>query len=219
MGWIGLMWMRIRTRGGLLWTRLWTSGFHKMLGSSWVAAQLAASQEGLSSMSEWVIYMKFGMYIMAPVAMSAVCFINPSHQSVCISLLSLLGIGSVKCIPHLVRRQRLGKHVPVATNTRNNRIVVLVILCALRVLSQGSLWICIPLPLLGNNSLKTFSLQRRNFGGVVFYAIRAVSEESRRLVSSKTFCFLECRLSVCVWMHVALDNTWEVGWVLFLFGI
>jgi hypothetical protein len=25
-----------------------------MLGSSWVAAQLAASQEGLSSMSEWV---------------------------------------------------------------------------------------------------------------------------------------------------------------------
>jgi hypothetical protein len=25
-------------------------GFHKMLGSSWVAAQLAASQEGMSSM-------------------------------------------------------------------------------------------------------------------------------------------------------------------------
>jgi hypothetical protein len=29
-----------------------TSGFHKMLGSSRVAAQLAASQEALSSMSE-----------------------------------------------------------------------------------------------------------------------------------------------------------------------
>jgi hypothetical protein len=28
--------------------------FHKMLGNPWVAAQLAASQEGLSSMSEWV---------------------------------------------------------------------------------------------------------------------------------------------------------------------
>jgi hypothetical protein len=26
--------------------------FHKMLGNSWVAAQLAASDEGLSSMSE-----------------------------------------------------------------------------------------------------------------------------------------------------------------------
>jgi hypothetical protein len=30
------------------------NAFHKTLGSSWVAAQLAASQEGLSSMSEWV---------------------------------------------------------------------------------------------------------------------------------------------------------------------
>jgi hypothetical protein len=27
--------------------------FNKTLGSSWVAAQLAASQEGLSSMREW----------------------------------------------------------------------------------------------------------------------------------------------------------------------
>jgi hypothetical protein len=32
----------------------WTFGFHEMLGSSWVAAQSVASQEGLSSMSEWV---------------------------------------------------------------------------------------------------------------------------------------------------------------------
>jgi hypothetical protein len=31
-----------------------TSGLHKMLGSSWVAAQLTASQEGLSSMNELV---------------------------------------------------------------------------------------------------------------------------------------------------------------------
>jgi hypothetical protein len=32
--------------------RWWISGFHKMLGSSRVAAQLAASREGLGSMSE-----------------------------------------------------------------------------------------------------------------------------------------------------------------------
>jgi hypothetical protein len=37
---------------GLLWTRRWTFGFLKMLGTSWVAAQLAASQEGLSSVSK-----------------------------------------------------------------------------------------------------------------------------------------------------------------------
>jgi hypothetical protein len=35
--------------------RWWISGFHKMLGSSRVAAQLAASREGLGSMSEWVM--------------------------------------------------------------------------------------------------------------------------------------------------------------------
>jgi hypothetical protein len=57
MVWIGLIWLRIETSVGLLWTRQWTFGFHRMLGSSWVVAQWAASQEGLSSMSEvkWVI--------------------------------------------------------------------------------------------------------------------------------------------------------------------
>jgi hypothetical protein len=50
---IGSIWLRIGTGGGLMWTRWWTSGFHKMLRSSWVAAQLAASREGLGS-SEWV---------------------------------------------------------------------------------------------------------------------------------------------------------------------
>jgi hypothetical protein len=50
---MGSIWLRIGTGGGLMWTRWWTSGFHKMLVSSRVAAQLAA-QEGLSSMSEWV---------------------------------------------------------------------------------------------------------------------------------------------------------------------
>jgi hypothetical protein len=48
----GSIWLRIGTSGGLLWTRWWTSGFLKMLGISWVATQLAASQEGLSSVSK-----------------------------------------------------------------------------------------------------------------------------------------------------------------------
>jgi hypothetical protein len=48
--WIGLIWLRIGTSGGLLCTWWWTSGFHKLLGSSWVAAELAVSQ-GLSSMT------------------------------------------------------------------------------------------------------------------------------------------------------------------------
>jgi hypothetical protein len=46
---IGSIWLRIGNGGGLMWTRWWTSGFHKMLGSSRVAAQLAAPW-----VSEWV---------------------------------------------------------------------------------------------------------------------------------------------------------------------
>jgi hypothetical protein len=46
----GSIWFRIGTSGGRLWTLWWTFRLHKMLGSSWVVAQSAASQEGLSSM-------------------------------------------------------------------------------------------------------------------------------------------------------------------------
>jgi hypothetical protein len=45
-----LIWLRIGTSGGLLWTWRWTFRFHKMLGNSWVAVQLVAFQEGFSSM-------------------------------------------------------------------------------------------------------------------------------------------------------------------------
>jgi hypothetical protein len=53
--WTALISLRIDTRGELLWTQCWTSGFHKMFGNSWVAAQLAASQEGLSSIGLVII--------------------------------------------------------------------------------------------------------------------------------------------------------------------
>jgi hypothetical protein len=49
------IWLRIEISGGLLWTRYWTFGFRKMLGSSWGAAQLDHPKGGLSSVSEWVI--------------------------------------------------------------------------------------------------------------------------------------------------------------------
>jgi hypothetical protein len=58
IGWDGVAW--IGTSGGLLWIRYWTYGFHEMLGSSWVGAQLAASQEGLSSVSKYMIYISYG---------------------------------------------------------------------------------------------------------------------------------------------------------------
>jgi hypothetical protein len=110
--------------------------------------------------------------------------------SLCVTLLSLQGNGSVKCLTPFGARQRLGKHVPAATNTRNNRGTIGgVIFCAVRALSKGSLWVClcIPLSLLGNNSVM-FPRQRRIDGGVVFYAVCVVSNESTRLVLSRTSC-------------------------------
>jgi hypothetical protein len=63
------------------------------------------------------------------------------------------------CIPPFDTRQRLGKHVPATMNKRNKiRIVGCVIFYAVHVLSKKSLWIflCIPLPLLGNGSVSMF---------------------------------------------------------------
>jgi hypothetical protein len=63
------------------------------------------------------------------------------------------------CIPLIVAKQRLGKHVPVKTKTHNNRTIG---------------------------------------GAVVFYAIRAVSKESRQLVLN-IHCFFCCVIcALCI---------------------
>jgi hypothetical protein len=85
------------------------------------------------------IFMKLGIYIMAPESISTAYFINPSHQSLCYH------------VHHpIVARQRLGKNITAATDIplNNRRIVV----------------------------------------RVVFYAARAITKESRRLVLPRTSC-------------------------------
>jgi hypothetical protein len=90
MVWTELISLRIGTSGGLLWTRQWTFGFHKILGSSWVAAQLAASQEGLSSMSEWVMldipYMLHIPYFNVNCAETCLCIENIAAHLLMFSL-------------------------------------------------------------------------------------------------------------------------------------
>jgi hypothetical protein len=44
----------------------------------------------------------------------------------------------IKVIPLFIARQRLGKHVPAATNTRKIRRIVARVFCAARVLSKQS---------------------------------------------------------------------------------
>jgi hypothetical protein len=48
---------------------------------------------------------------------------------------------------------------------------------------------CIPLSLLGNNSVKILPRERRIIGGIVFYAVRVVSKDSSRTVVPKTSCY------------------------------
>jgi hypothetical protein len=55
-GWGGMDWFDLaqdRDQWGALVNTVMNFGFHEMLGSNSAAAQLAASQEGLSSMSDY----------------------------------------------------------------------------------------------------------------------------------------------------------------------
>jgi hypothetical protein len=97
---------------------------------------------------------------------------------------SLIGVPPISlcvclCIP-IIPRHRLGKHVPTATNT-HNRIVGRVVFCAFRVIWKS-------LSLLGSGSVNTFPRQGKIVRGVVFYVVRVVSKESRRLVLPRISC-------------------------------
>jgi hypothetical protein len=46
----GSLWLWIETGGWVLWLRLWTFGFYKIGGISWVAEDVLAFQEGLCCM-------------------------------------------------------------------------------------------------------------------------------------------------------------------------
>jgi hypothetical protein len=103
--------------------------------------------------------------------------------SLCVSLSSLQGKGSVKCMPPFVAKQRLCEYVLTATNTPNNRRVV------------GRVCLCNPIPFLSNNLVETIPLQRTIVEGVVFNAIHLVSNKSRGLVfprTSRFFFFFVC---------------------------
>jgi hypothetical protein len=78
------------------------------------------------------IFIKLGMYIMTSELISTVYFINPFHQSACLSLLSLLRNGCVN-------------NVPAVMNTRNNIIIVgRVDFCEVRAISKENKRLILP---------------------------------------------------------------------------
>jgi hypothetical protein len=113
-------------------------------------------------------------------------------MSVCVSLLSLQGNGSVKCLFRFGAGQPLGKHFSVATNTLYKRIIVNKSFSRRSLSYQKSLWVClcVSLSLLCNNSVKTSPRQRRILGDLICYAVHVVSKESRPLVLLRTSCGL-----------------------------
>jgi hypothetical protein len=96
------------------------------------------------------IFMKLGMYIMAP---------EPISTAYLLSVFVSVYVSSP-----IVARQRFGKHIPEAKNALNNRrIIGYVAFYAVRALSKESLQVClrITLSLLGNGWVNTFSPHRR----------------------------------------------------------
>jgi hypothetical protein len=79
------------------------------------------------------IFLKFGMYIMAPEPISVTYFINPSHQSVCLYVyppLWLLGNGSVDTFPwqqiHVTIEELLEASSPIWSTLYQRRVCGLV---------------------------------------------------------------------------------------------
>jgi hypothetical protein len=65
------------------------------------------------------IFMKFGMYIMAPEPISTAYFINPSHQSACLYVYLLLFVWQrLGKNPPIVARQWLRKNITPVMNTQ-----------------------------------------------------------------------------------------------------
>jgi hypothetical protein len=109
--------------------------------------------------------------------MRSPCCLHKSLPSVRVSM----------CISPTVARQQLVRHVPMATNTCNNRRTVGgAVFYTVHAISKDSLWVCvcIPLSLPGIGLLNTFPQQQIIAGSVIFYAVCIVLQKSRQLISS-----------------------------------
>jgi hypothetical protein len=125
--------------------------------------------------------------------------LRKSLPSVCVSM----------CIPPIVARQRLSKSVSLLSLLGNGSVNTFpwqrihpTIEELLDACVRGSL--CITLSLLGNSAVKAFPRQRRIVGEVVFYAVRAVWTESRRLIIPRTFCLIPFHVYT---FHFSLPST------------
>jgi hypothetical protein len=95
------------------------------------------------------------------------------------------------CIPPIVGRQWLSKHIPAVSNTHNRIIVGCIIIYTVFAISKQTLWVCLCIPqlLLGKSSVKMFPQQWRIVGGIILCVVHVISKESKQLVLPRIFCF------------------------------
>jgi hypothetical protein len=105
------------------------------------------------------VFMKLGVYIMAPEPFSAAYVMKPSHQSVCLYVYT-----------HLVARPRIGKNVTAATNRQATIEQLFDALFSVRHMSYQRR-VCGPVRVLCMCSVITFLRQRRVVGGVLVNAV------------------------------------------------
>jgi hypothetical protein len=90
------------------------------------------------------------------------------------------------CIPPIVARQRLGIHVPAATNARNKEEFLDALFSVGSVSYQSKPVGLSVYPVVARQWLGKHVPAATKIGGVVLYAVRVVSKESRRLVLPRT---------------------------------
>jgi hypothetical protein len=122
------------------------------------------------------IFMKLGTYVVAP---------EPNINGVLHkSIPSVLYV-----YPSTVSTQWFGKTVTTATNTHATTKLLEASFTMRSVLyRKKSLWVCVSSTVTRQRLGKHVPAASKNFEGVVFYAVRVVSNESRRLPIPKTSC-------------------------------
>jgi hypothetical protein len=145
--------------------------------------------------------MKLGIHIMAQEPVSEAYFINPSHQSVCLHVYP-----SYRC---KAKARLCATYHSVIDNSSVNTFLRQWIPATIEELLDACVCgsVCIPISLLGNSFVMMFPRRRRIVGGVVFYAVRVVSKESRRLVHPRSFVGDESE----IWILFLIILTLEVS--------
>jgi hypothetical protein len=118
-----------------------------------------------------------------------VCHGSWAHLN-CVLHRSLSSVHVSECVSQrIVARQLLGRHVPVATNTCNNRRIVGIVFYTVRLVSKDSLWVCLCVPLSLPWLLKHVPAAKKNYWRRRFLCCPYGIKGKKAISSSQNFLF------------------------------